>query len=98
MHALSDQTMVRVSIHLHTELEDILALGEAILACAQQVGPREVFDIASLGRSPFYSGNLAMVGSRRVKFGERVVVGRDFLVCLFGHRDGKRAIKILGGD
>ena len=36
MHALSDQTMVRVSIHLHTELEDILALGEAILACANK--------------------------------------------------------------
>ena len=36
MHALSDQTMVRVSIHLHTELEDILALGEAIVACAQE--------------------------------------------------------------
>ena len=34
MHALSDQTMVRVSIHLHTELEDIFALGEAIMACA----------------------------------------------------------------
>jgi isopenicillin-N epimerase len=36
MHALSDQTMVRVSIHLHTELEDIFALGEAIMACAQK--------------------------------------------------------------
>ena len=24
------------SIHLHTELEDILALGEAILACANK--------------------------------------------------------------
>ena len=39
-----------------------------------------------------------MVGSRRVKFGVCVVVGRGFLVCLFGHQDGKRAIKILGGD
>ena len=36
MHALSNQTMVRVSIHLHTELEDIFALGEAIMACAQE--------------------------------------------------------------
>ena len=36
MHALSGQTMVRVSIHLHTELQDILALGEAILTCAQE--------------------------------------------------------------
>jgi len=36
MHALSDQTMVRVSIHLHTELEDIFALGEAIMACAKE--------------------------------------------------------------
>ena len=52
MHALSNQTMVRVSIHLHTELEDILALGEAILACAQEAGPEKFFDIASLGSTP----------------------------------------------
>ena len=36
MHALSAQTLVRVSIHLHTELDDILALGEAILLCARE--------------------------------------------------------------
>jgi len=63
--------------------------------------PREVFRHRIPWVAPFLLwqlGQLVMVGSRRVKFGERVVVGRGFLVCLFGHRDGKRAIKILGGD
>ena len=39
---LSDQTMVRVSIHLHTELE-YSRLGRSHLGLRQQVGPREVF-------------------------------------------------------
>ena len=38
VHALSNCTMVRVSVHLHTDIEDIIALGEAILACAQEQG------------------------------------------------------------
>ena len=36
IHVLSGCTMVRVSIHLHTELDDVIALGEAILQCADE--------------------------------------------------------------
>ena len=51
MHALSDQTMVRVSIHLHTELEDIFALGEASWRCARAT-LREIFRRTFLGATP----------------------------------------------